>query len=231
MLLYSLGDVRCRRAPRKNVSREAGIPATGVRATTARTRFGRGSVREISGHPINQELPSVATSSGSQIYPPSFVREMQLRGKDLRIGTRQTVGGRIGFEDFLQCLKESEQTGISRAAVRSLFPIVEEDSEPDYCRVRYDDKNSCHIGGTAVASNKEMLKSLFVERPHRDLRLWEGLIPVLRMGSVVIFWPGGPPVVANKTVAAKLPNDMTDAIGQPTTVRSGDDLLRLLREQ
>lgn len=156
---------------------------------------------------------------------------MQLPGKDRGIGTRQTVGGRIGFKVFLPSLRESEQTGRSRAAVRSLFPIVEKDSEPCYGRIRYDDKNSCHIGVTGVTPNQEMLKSLSVERPRGDWRFREGLIPVPPMGPVVIFWPGGPPVAANKTVAAKLTTDMTDAIGQPNSVRSSGDLLRLLREQ
>jgi hypothetical protein len=136
----------------------------------------------------------------------------------------------MGFEVYLQCFGESEQRGISRAAVRSLFPIVEEKSEPDYWRVKYDDRNSCDIGVAAVTSSNEMLKSLYVDRPCGDLRLWEGLLSALRMGSVVIFWPGGPPIVADDATAAKLPKDMTDAIGQPKSVRSADELLRLLRE-
>jgi hypothetical protein len=136
----------------------------------------------------------------------------------------------MGFEVYVQCFGESEWTGISRVAVRSLFPVIEEESEPDYWRIRYDDKNSCDIGVTAVASNKEMLKSLFVDRPCGDLRLWEALISVLRMGSVVIFWPGGPPVVSDDGVGSNLPKDMTDAIGPARSVCSAEDLLRLLRE-
>jgi hypothetical protein len=61
------------------------------------------------------------------------------------------------------------------------------------------------------------------------LRLWEGLFSVLRMGSVVIFWSGGPPVVAIDAVASQLPKDMIDSMGQPRLVRSAEDLLGLLR--
>lgn len=136
----------------------------------------------------------------------------------------------MGFEVYLQCFGESELSGISRTAVRSLFPIIEEESESDYWRVRYDDKNSCDIGVTSVASEKEMLKSLYIDRPCGDLRLWEGLLSVLRMGSVVIFWPGGPPVVADDAVAANLPKDMTDAMGRPRSIRAAEELLRLVRE-
>jgi hypothetical protein len=136
----------------------------------------------------------------------------------------------MGFEVYLQCFGESEQRGISRAAIRSLFPIIEEKSEADYWRIKYDDTNSCNIGVAALPSNKEMLKSLFVDRPCGDLRLWEGLLSVLRMGSVVIFWPGSPPIVADDATAAKLPKAMSDAMGQPRPVRSADELLHLLRE-
>jgi hypothetical protein len=136
----------------------------------------------------------------------------------------------MGFELYVRCFGKSEGTGISRAAVRSLFPVMEEESEPDRWRVRYDDQNSCDIGVTAATSNKEMLKSLFVDRPCGDLKLWEALISLLRMGSVVIFWPGGPPVVSGDDAASDFPNNMTDTIGPPRSVRSAEDLLGLVRD-
>lgn len=132
----------------------------------------------------------------------------------------------MGFEVFLQCFGASEQSGISRAAVRSLFPIVEAESKPDYWSVHYDDTNSCHISVKPVPSDTRMLKSLYVERPCGDLKLWEGLLAVLRMGSVVIFWPGGPPVVANDALAAGLPKDM----GPAKSVASAEQLLRLVQD-
>lgn len=136
----------------------------------------------------------------------------------------------MSFEVYLQCFGEANRSGISRAAVRSLFPILERESEPDYWRVRYDDKNSCEIGVTAVASERALLKSLYVDRPCADLRLWEGLLAILRMGSVVMFWPGGPPVVADEAIGAKLPRDMIDALGPPRTIGSAEEILKLLRE-
>ena len=99
----------------------------------------------------------------------------------------------MSFEVYVQCFGENESTGIPRAVVRSLFPIIPAESKPDFWRVRYDAQNSCHISVTALPSNKEMLKSFCVERPCGDSRLWEALITVLRMGSIVMFWPGGPP--------------------------------------
>ena len=78
-----------------------------------------------------------------------------------------------------------------------------------------------------------MLTGFYVERPCSDVRLWEALMTVLRMGAVVIFWPGGPPVVAENVDSSRLPRlpkDMTDSIGPAKLVRSADELVRLVRE-
>ncbi|MGC1413990.1 MAG: hypothetical protein WA817_01815 [Candidatus Acidiferrum sp.] len=136
----------------------------------------------------------------------------------------------MGFEIYLDCFGDTKTKGISRTLVRSLFPVVEEESEPDYWRVRYDKKNSSEIGVTPLTSNPEMLAGLFVNRPCADLRLWDGLVRILRMGCVVIYWPGGPPVVAEGTPTSDLPKDMIDSIGKPKYVSSAAELLRLVQE-
>jgi hypothetical protein len=77
----------------------------------------------------------------------------------------------VSFEVYVQCFGEAEERGIARARVRALFPVVEEQSELDYWMVRYDEKNWCHIWVKGVATDREKLKSLCVERPCGDLRL------------------------------------------------------------
>lgn len=134
----------------------------------------------------------------------------------------------MGFELYLNCFGAAEHTGIPRIALRSLFPIVEEESEPDYWRIRYDSANSCHIGVTAIPSAADMIGSLYVDRPCGHPLLWEALISVLRMGQVVMFWPGGPPVVAGD--ATDLPASTIASLGPPRSVTSAGELLRLVRE-
>ncbi|MGC2530397.1 MAG: hypothetical protein WA639_21830 [Candidatus Acidiferrum sp.] len=136
----------------------------------------------------------------------------------------------MGFEVYLDCFGDTKTKGISRTLVRSLFPVAKDESEPNYWRVRYDKKNSCEIGLTPLTSNPEMLAGLFVNRPCADLRLWDGLVRILQMGCVVIFWPGGPPVVAEGTPTSDLPKDMIDSIGKPKSVSSAAELLRLVQE-
>ena len=136
----------------------------------------------------------------------------------------------MGFEVFLESFGSTARLGIPRAAVRALFPIVEEESEPDYWRVRYDDRNSCHISVKPVTLDNEKLKSLCVERPCGDMRLWKSLLTVLRMGSIFIFWPGGPLVLANDSKAAELPEDLIEGMGRPIVADSAEALLRLVQE-
>jgi hypothetical protein len=61
----------------------------------------------------------------------------------------------MGFEVYLQCFA-GEPPGISRTAVRALFPIVEENSESDYWSVHYGRADSCKIGVTASESDAEL---------------------------------------------------------------------------
>jgi len=136
----------------------------------------------------------------------------------------------VGFEVYLECFGETQRTGIPRVAVRSLFPVVEQESEPDYWRLRYDKTNSCEIAVTPLKSDSKMLAGLLVDCPCVHLDLWKGLLRVLQMGSVVMFWPGGPPVLAEGGPASDLPKGMIDSIGPPKFADSADELLRLVRK-
>lgn len=51
------------------------------------------------------------------------------------------------------------------ATVRSLFPVMEEESEPDYWLAPDDVINFRHIGVQAVATGKEMLMTSMSSNP------------------------------------------------------------------
>jgi hypothetical protein len=72
-----------------------------------------------------------------------------------------------------------------------------------------------------------LIHHLSVERPCGDRRLWDSLAAVLKLGSVVLYFPGGPsPLVAAESVIADLPPDMVESLGTPVRVGSGDEILR-----
>jgi hypothetical protein len=135
----------------------------------------------------------------------------------------------MGFEVYLQCFA-GESSGISRDSVRALFPIVEESSEPDHWSVRYDGVNSCRIHVTPAKSNNELITALGVSRPCGDVRFWESMLAILRMGSVILYWPGGGPLVASQLVADELPQEITEMLGQAQCVHSARDIMDAIRE-
>jgi hypothetical protein len=135
----------------------------------------------------------------------------------------------MGFEVFLRCLDDDHALGMPRAEVRALFPVIEEESEPNRWSVRYDSKNACDIYVTGYPSHDESLSFLSVDRPCGDVRLWESLIALLKKGRVVLYFPGGPPLVASEAVGASLPSEEVESMGHPQCVQSASDILHIIR--
>jgi hypothetical protein len=96
----------------------------------------------------------------------------------------------MGFKIYLQCFGETESLGLPRDEIRALFPVDEASSEPNYWRLRYDGQNSCDIGVNPFPTDAMKLAGFCVDRPCRDLRLWDSLFAILNMGGVVLFFSG-----------------------------------------
>jgi hypothetical protein len=132
----------------------------------------------------------------------------------------------MGFELYLQCFGETESLGLPRDSVRALFPVDKASSEPDFWRLRYDGHNSCDIGVNPLATDATKLAGLYVDRPCRDIRLWDSLFAILNMGSIVLFFPGGPLIIAQEIDAAGLPEEIIESLGTPVRVNSGEAIRR-----
>jgi hypothetical protein len=136
----------------------------------------------------------------------------------------------MGFELYLRCYAGGQPFGLPRADVRALFPIEEKESKRDSWSIRYDGQNACRIGITAADSDGEEITSLCVDRPCSDLRLYEALLSILRMGSVVLYFPGeAPPLVASDSAVVDLPQDAIESLGRPKTVQSAEEILDIIR--
>ena len=135
----------------------------------------------------------------------------------------------MGFEIYLRCIDNEPPHALPRAAVRALFPIIDEESERDRWKVQYDRENTCHIFVTSYPSRHDFLAFISIERPCGDLRFWESILALLKMGRVVCYFPGGPPLIADPAVGAALPTDEVQSLGPPVLVESAQDILRILR--
>jgi hypothetical protein len=134
----------------------------------------------------------------------------------------------MGFEIYLQCFGETEGLGLSRDAIRALFPVDEASSEPDYWRLRYDGHDSCDIGVNPFMTDATKLTGLYVDRPCRDIRLWDSLFAILNMGGVVLFFPEGPLIIAEGKSSAGLPEGMMETLGAPVQVDSGEAIRKIV---
>jgi hypothetical protein len=135
----------------------------------------------------------------------------------------------MSFDVYLQWVG-GESPGILRAAVRALFPIVEENSDPDYWSIHYDRNDWCKIDVTPAKSDREFITSLAVNRPCGDVRFWESILAILEMGPVILYWPGGGPLVGSESVATKFPPEIAKSFGRPKCVGSAREIMDAIRE-
>ena len=136
----------------------------------------------------------------------------------------------MSFDLYLTCFGEREKLGLSTQAIRSLFPIEETRSGPDRWHVRYGQADCCEIYVTLVPNDALKLSFINVNRPCGDSRFWESLYTILGMGSVALYFPGGPPILASGTSADGFPLDEAASRREPVYVGSGEAILRILRE-
>lgn len=132
----------------------------------------------------------------------------------------------MSFEVYLQSYEAGVPVGLRRATVRSLLPVVDDESEADYWLVRYGAQDACHIGVQAVPTDPDLLTSLCVFRPCRDIRLWEALMATMRLGHVLLYFAGCRcPMVAAEAAVAHLPAGLTESLGWPLVVRNAHQVI------
>jgi hypothetical protein len=136
----------------------------------------------------------------------------------------------MSFDLYFQPAVHGKPLDISRTQLRSLFPVIEKESEPDYWKIEYDSRNTCHIGLTGSPSANDLLASFYVERPCGDSRLWEALFRILNCGAVVLYFPGGPPIAASDEVMAALAKGTAGSLGELRCVRSAAEICEIIRE-
>jgi len=133
----------------------------------------------------------------------------------------------MSYEIYVQCFKDGAPAGIPREQVRAAFGKFLTEVERTMWHVRYDDENSCDINVDAYKDDESLVHHLCIERPCGDGRLWNALAAVLKLGPVVLYFPGeAPPLVAAQSVVRHLPPDMVESLGTPVSVANGDEIVQ-----
>jgi len=91
--------------------------------------------------------------------------------------------------------------------------------------------NSCHVSLTHPEENSDLVTGLTIFRPCIDLRLWNSLYEILRLGDWVLFFPAEKPpiIVSDRKRAAHLPADMRESLGPIREVHSGSEIAEIVR--
>lgn len=80
-----------------------------------------------------------------------------------------------------------------------------------------------------LGDGSELVHSLTIERPCGDKQLWLDVISTLRLGNGVLYFPGGKPLIADPSTARHLPDDMLEALGEPSVVEGPKDILDYMK--
>jgi hypothetical protein len=133
----------------------------------------------------------------------------------------------MSLDVYLQVFDKGEATGIPRDSVRdAVGAVFVTETASGSWRVQYDAENSCDVY-LNVDAGAGMLQGLSINRPCGDMRLWQALATILRLGNVVLYFPGcKAPLIANLNARQHLPLDMIEALGEPMILTSGAEILR-----
>jgi hypothetical protein len=87
------------------------------------------------------------------------------------------------------------------------------------------------VGVGVLPSDPDRIAFLYVHRPGEAPALWAALLAVLRMGNVILYWPGRhPPLAATEAVASHLPPEMLESLGRPEVVSSVEEIVEAIRQ-
>ena len=135
----------------------------------------------------------------------------------------------MSFDLFIQFYDHGAPAGIASDDVRAAFAPCIASSDATHLALEYDVANASYVHLKPHPNNAGAIVAIAVNRPCGDIRLWDSLARVLRLGNAVLFFPGGAnPMVGSADAVPHLPRDIIEALGNPVVVASGNAILALV---
>ena len=137
----------------------------------------------------------------------------------------------MGFEIFLQaCRNGRVDGGIAAETLRSLLAGDVRQVSPTCWRLEYAPNDYCHIYYSDEKVDPASINSFMIQKPTSNPKLWDGLFAIMRLGNMVLYYPGcGGPIIADEAMAEHLPSVMNEELGQPYTASSGQEIFERVR--
>jgi hypothetical protein len=135
----------------------------------------------------------------------------------------------VSFDLFIRFYDHGAPAGIALEDVRAAFAPYISSSDATHLALEYDVANGSYVHLKPHPNNADATVAIAVNRPCGDMRLWDSLARVLRLGNAVLFFPGGAnPMVGSTDAVPHLPRDMIETLGNPVVVASGKAILALV---
>ena len=135
----------------------------------------------------------------------------------------------MSFDLFVGSFIDGKPSRFPTEVVRSAFAAFIKQVEPT-CYVLQFSNDEHDQSVLFVDTQAHDVDSFSISRPSGDLRLFEGLLTVLRLRGLVLYLPGDcPPLVGNQETAEHLPPSMIEALGVPHMLTSAANIPQYIK--
>ena len=128
---------------------------------------------------------------------------------------------------WLDFVGKGEMTTAPRTLVeQALEPLIEDKSQRPWRVI--DSLADIYVGGETAATN---VGGFMVTRPPGDEHhpFWQALLALMQKTPSVFYWPGGGCIAADNSVAAQMPADMLESLGEPAIAVKPEDFWAQMR--
>ncbi len=132
----------------------------------------------------------------------------------------------MSFDMFVSCYRDGRSSTFPRKLAIELLGKFGSSKDDSHWVLSFPNGgwSEIYIGGT-----ESQVGGFMVTRSPDSPEFWNGLIEILKQTTSVLYWPGGPPVVADASVIPHIPNGMIDSLGKPVVTTDSDKIRELIR--
>lgn len=136
----------------------------------------------------------------------------------------------MSFDIFVDAFRDGAPASIPRDAVRATFGRFVSDVSRDCWQVRYDKANFCDVHLTVDDADPTKINGFMISGPCANMRLWDALTDILKLGHVVLHFEGRIALVAKPSSIRHLPEEMLEIFGHPRCVSTGQEITAAIEE-
>jgi hypothetical protein len=135
----------------------------------------------------------------------------------------------MGTKAFVWIYRDGEPASLPFPEVIGAFGDAVREWDPEFGRlcVGYSSEiDSCDIYCGKDAMQNGCVKSLTIDRPVGNPKLWKAVLEIMSLGHAVLFFSDdSTPRFRDIGSASHFPNDLIASLGTPSTIRTPQDIV------